>query len=117
MSTVSLMPWDHTLVIIICLREFSKSLTDRAYTWYTTLAQGFIYSWEDLSSRLCKKYFQHEERVTTTQLNNTRQKHGEDPVDFVRGSGIWLWTAMIRMMKKCLLKFILATLWQITESI
>ncbi|CAL2239048.1 unnamed protein product [Prunus armeniaca] len=25
----------------------------------------------------------HEERVTTTQLNNIRQKHGEDPVDFV----------------------------------
>ncbi|CAL2248228.1 unnamed protein product [Prunus armeniaca] len=66
------------------LREFSKSLTDRAYTWYTTLAPGSISSWEDLASRFCKKYFQHEERVTTTQLNNTRQKHGEDPVDFVR---------------------------------
>ncbi|CAL9001484.1 unnamed protein product [Prunus brigantina] len=29
------------------LREFSKSLTDRAYTWYTTLALGSIYG-EDL---------------------------------------------------------------------
>ncbi|CAL8988480.1 unnamed protein product [Prunus brigantina] len=66
------------------LREFSKSLTDRAYTWYTTLAPGSVRSWEDLASRFCKRYFQHEERVTTTQLNNTRQKHGEDPVDFVR---------------------------------
>ncbi|CAL9005414.1 unnamed protein product, partial [Prunus brigantina] len=66
------------------LREFSKSLTDRAYTWYTTLAPGSVRSWEDLASRFCKRYFQHEERVTTTQLNNTRQKHGEDPVNFVR---------------------------------
>ncbi|VVA39546.1 PREDICTED: retrotransposon, partial [Prunus dulcis] len=66
------------------LREFSKSLTDRAYTWYTTLAPGSIRSWDDLAGRVCKKYFQHEERVTTTQLNNTRQKYGEDPVDFVR---------------------------------
>ncbi|CAL2247408.1 unnamed protein product [Prunus armeniaca] len=66
------------------LREFSKSLTDRAYTWYTTLAPGSMHSWDDLASRFCKKYFQHEERVTTTQLNNTRQKQGEDPVDFVR---------------------------------
>ncbi|CAL8175767.1 unnamed protein product [Prunus armeniaca] len=41
-------------------------------------------SWDDLASRFCKKYFQHEEKVTTTQLNNTRQKQGEDPVDFVR---------------------------------
>ncbi|CAL2247644.1 unnamed protein product [Prunus armeniaca] len=59
------------------LREFSKSLTDRAYTWYTTLAPASLI-------RFCKKYFQHEERVTTTQLNNTRQKQGEDLVDFVR---------------------------------
>ncbi|CAL9012398.1 unnamed protein product, partial [Prunus brigantina] len=66
------------------LREFSKSLTDRAYTWYTTLAPGSVRSWEDLASRFCKRYFQHEERVTTTQLNNTRQKYGEDPVNFVR---------------------------------
>ncbi|CAL2224578.1 unnamed protein product [Prunus armeniaca] len=48
------------------LREFSKSLTDRAYTWYTTLAPGT-----------------HEERVTIIQLNYTRQKYGEDLVDFV----------------------------------
>ncbi|CAL2229503.1 unnamed protein product [Prunus armeniaca] len=66
------------------LREFSKSLADRAYTWYTTLAPGSMHSWDELASRFCKKYFQHEERVTTTQLNNTRQKQGEDPVDFVR---------------------------------
>ncbi|CAL8163040.1 unnamed protein product [Prunus armeniaca] len=66
------------------LQEFLKSLTDHAYTWYTTLAPGYVCSWEDLASRFCKKYFQHGERVTTTQLNNTRQKHGEDPVDFVR---------------------------------
>ncbi|CAL8098459.1 unnamed protein product [Prunus armeniaca] len=65
------------------LREFSKSLTDRAYTWYTTLAPSSVCSREDLASRFRKKYF-HEERVTTTQLINTRQKHGEDPVDFVR---------------------------------
>ncbi|KAI5335496.1 hypothetical protein L3X38_025629 [Prunus dulcis] len=64
-------------------REFSKSITNHAYTWYTTLMPGSIRSWEDLASMFCKKYFQHEERVTTTQLNNTRQKYGEDPVDFV----------------------------------
>ncbi|CAL2231366.1 unnamed protein product [Prunus armeniaca] len=38
----------------------------------------------DLASRFCKKYFQHEERVTTTQLNSTCQKHVEVPVDFMR---------------------------------
>ncbi|CAL9021274.1 unnamed protein product [Prunus brigantina] len=38
---------DHNL----CLREFSKSLTDRAYTWYTTLAPGSVCNWEDLASK------------------------------------------------------------------
>ncbi|CAL9011538.1 unnamed protein product [Prunus brigantina] len=33
------------------LIEFLKSLTDCAYTWYTTLALGFIRSWENLASR------------------------------------------------------------------
>ena len=66
------------------LREFSKSLTDRAYTWYTTLVAGLVRSWEDLASRFCKKYFEHEERVTITQLNYTRQRAGENLVNFVR---------------------------------
>ncbi|KAH0992108.1 hypothetical protein GBA52_003591 [Prunus armeniaca] len=48
-----------------------------------TLAPGTVRSYEDLASRFFKKYFQHEERVTIIQLNNTCQKHGEDPVDFV----------------------------------
>ncbi|KAM2174790.1 hypothetical protein ACFX1Q_034276 [Malus domestica] len=31
------------------LREFSKSLINRAYTWYTTLALGSIGTWEELA--------------------------------------------------------------------
>ncbi|KAK9932278.1 hypothetical protein M0R45_019524 [Rubus argutus] len=65
------------------LREFLKSLTDRAYTWYTTLAAGSVRTWEELASKFCKKYFEHEERVTITQLNYTRQRAGENLVDFV----------------------------------
>ena len=28
----------------LCLREFNKSLVDKAYTWYTTLRPGSIKS-------------------------------------------------------------------------
>ncbi|KAK9911759.1 hypothetical protein M0R45_035650 [Rubus argutus] len=66
------------------LREFSKTLTDRAYTWYTTLAPGSIHTWEDMASKFCKKYFEHEERVTISQLNATRQRSGENLIEFVR---------------------------------
>lgn len=38
---------------------------------------------EESASKFCKKYFQHEDRATTTQLNNTRQKHEENPISFV----------------------------------
>ncbi|KAB2633851.1 hypothetical protein D8674_038218 [Pyrus ussuriensis x Pyrus communis] len=32
----------------LCLKELSKSLTDRAYTWYTTLTPGSIQTRKDL---------------------------------------------------------------------
>ncbi|KAK9951340.1 hypothetical protein M0R45_006790 [Rubus argutus] len=56
----------HAGVHNLRLHEFSKSLTDRAYTWYTTLAVGSVRTWEELTSKFCKKYFEHEERVAIT---------------------------------------------------
>ena len=32
----------------LCLREFAKSLVDRAYTWYTTLRPGSIKTWDEM---------------------------------------------------------------------
>ncbi|GKV03858.1 hypothetical protein SLEP1_g16100 [Rubroshorea leprosula] len=32
----------------LCLCEFSKSLSDKAYTWYTTLLPGSIRSWDEM---------------------------------------------------------------------
>ena len=43
------------------LCEFSKSLTDHAYTWYTNLAPGSITSWEDMVPKFYNKFFQVEE--------------------------------------------------------
>ncbi|KAL6126261.1 hypothetical protein ACLB2K_074312 [Fragaria x ananassa] len=37
-----------------------------------------------MADKFCRKYFQHEERVTIAQLNNTRQRAGENLVEFVR---------------------------------
>uniref|UniRef100_A0A2N9FLD6 Integrase catalytic domain-containing protein n=1 Tax=Fagus sylvatica TaxID=28930 RepID=A0A2N9FLD6_FAGSY len=41
----------------LCLLEFSKSLVDRAYTWYAMLPEGFIRDWEDMVESFCSKYF------------------------------------------------------------
>uniref|UniRef100_A0A2N9I4R3 Integrase catalytic domain-containing protein n=2 Tax=Pentapetalae TaxID=1437201 RepID=A0A2N9I4R3_FAGSY len=68
----------------LCLREFSKSLEDRAYTWYTTLSPGSVRSWDDMVEMFCGKYFQAEEKVTLVNLHGTKQGNGEDLVKFAQ---------------------------------
>ena len=67
----------------LCLREFSKSLTDRAYTWYSTLQPNSIPTWEDMEESFCTKYFHGEEKVTIITLHNTKQKPSEGLLDFI----------------------------------
>ena len=54
------------------LREFSKSLVDKAYTWYTVLPTGFIRTWEDMVESFCRKYFHVEENITLVNLHGTK---------------------------------------------
>ena len=68
----------------LCLREFSKSLTDRAYIWYSTLQPNSIPTWEDMVESFCIKYFHGEEKVTIITLHNLKQKPSEWLIDFIR---------------------------------
>ena len=68
----------------LCLREFSKSLTDRAYTWYSTLQPNSIPIWKDMVESFCTKYFHGEEKVTIITLHNSKQKPSEGLLDFIR---------------------------------
>ena len=47
----------------LCLREFAKSLVDKAYTWYTTLKPRSIKTWDKLMERFCAKYYSGEDKV------------------------------------------------------
>ena len=67
----------------LCLRAFSKSLNDRAYTWYTTLPPGSVRSWDDMVEMFCGKYFQAEEKVTLVNLHGTKQGNGEDVLKYI----------------------------------
>lgn len=60
------------------LREFSKSLTDRAYTWYLSLKLGTIQDWEHMVSAFNTKFFFPEAKYTLAELGHTRQYAGED---------------------------------------
>ena len=48
----------------LCLREFSKSLCDRAYTLYTDLKLGSILTWDDMVDVFCTEYFRGEAAKT-----------------------------------------------------
>ena len=52
----------------LCLREFAKSLVDRAYTWYTTLRLGSIKTCDDMMERFCAKYYPSEDKVAFQSL-------------------------------------------------
>jgi hypothetical protein len=67
----------------LCLREFSKSLVDRAYTWYTVLPAGSIRTWEDMVESFCGKYFHVEEKITLVNLHDTKQQIGVDLVKYI----------------------------------
>ena len=69
----------------LCLREFSKSLINRAYTWYSTLQRGSIATWDDMVESFYSKYFHGEEKVIILTLHNTKQKSSEGLLDFIRG--------------------------------
>jgi hypothetical protein len=67
----------------LCLREFSKSLDDKAYTWYTTLPPGSVKVWEDMVELFCGKYFQTKEKITLVNLHTTKQVSGEDLLRYI----------------------------------
>jgi len=68
----------------LCLREFSKSLYDRAHTWYTGLKTGSIPTWDDIVDVICTKYFQGEDTVTLATLQGTKQRSGEDLMEYIK---------------------------------
>jgi hypothetical protein len=67
----------------LCLREFSKSLDDRAYTWCTTLPPRSVKTWEDMVKLFCGKYFQAKEKITLVNLHTTKKVSGEDLLHYI----------------------------------
>jgi hypothetical protein len=68
----------------LCLREFSKSLIDRAYIWYATLQPTSVKTWDDMVEMFCGKFFRVKERVTLHTLHSVKQEVGEGLLDFIK---------------------------------
>ena len=68
----------------LCLREFAKSLVDKAYTWYTTLRPRSIKIWDHMMETFCAKYYPNEDKVTFQSLQMVKQRPGDNPVQFIK---------------------------------
>ena len=66
------------------LREFSKSLCNWAYTWYISLKSRSIPTWDDMVDVFCTKYFYGEETVMLATLQATKQRNGEDLMEYIK---------------------------------
>ena len=67
-----------------CLREFSKSLCNRAYTWYIGLKSGSNPTWDNMVDIFCTKYFHEEETITLATLQATKQRNGENSMEYIK---------------------------------
>src|SRR5262249_5256716 len=65
------------------LKEFSKSLTEKAYTWYVNLPPGSVDSWATMCKMFLEKFFSTQERVTLTDMGRIRKKPKEDLMDYI----------------------------------
>ena len=66
------------------LREFSKSLTGKAYTWYSKLAPESVPSWEEMVTAFCGKFLESHPIVHIMDLGRVKQHANEDAVTFVK---------------------------------
>ncbi|XP_026433779.1 uncharacterized protein LOC113331266 [Papaver somniferum] len=62
----------------LCMREFPKSLTDNAFTWYDNLKPGSISSWPSMVQLFLKKFYSAQRRVTAIDLGRCTQRVGEE---------------------------------------
>ena len=65
------------------LREFSKSLTGKAYSWFVNLPANSIKTWEELVSEFCTKFFIVEPKLGIADLADDPQKKNEPLADYV----------------------------------
>ena len=68
----------------LCFHEFSKSLCDCAYTWYTGSKPGSIPIWDDMVDVFNRKYFYEEETITLTTLEGTKQRSDEGHTEYIK---------------------------------
>ena len=64
--------------------SFPNHYVTGAYTWYIGLNPGSIPIWDDMVDVFCTKYFHREETVTLVTLQATKQRNGENLIEYIK---------------------------------
>jgi hypothetical protein len=66
------------------IRYFPLSLTDPAFTWFTSLLSHSICSWKDLEQKFHAHYYTGSNEKRLIDLTTLRQRNSETPMEFLR---------------------------------
>ncbi|XP_026459711.1 uncharacterized protein LOC113360416 [Papaver somniferum] len=67
----------------LCLKEFPKSLTGTAFTWYDNLKAESIDSWMTMISLFLGKFYSAKRKSTLIDLSRNGQRMGEEIVKYI----------------------------------
>ena len=74
----------HGSDLCLRLREFLKSLTGRAFTWYSKLKHASISTWDEMATEFCNKFLEEEAAIHVMDLGRVRQRIGKNLVTFIK---------------------------------
>jgi hypothetical protein len=63
---------------------FPLSLSGTAFTWFTSLARNFIFSWVQLEQKFYEYFYSDNTELRLSHLTTIKQKHNETTTDYIR---------------------------------
>jgi hypothetical protein len=66
------------------LRIFSLSLSGNTFTWFTSLALNFIFTWAQLEQKIHEYFYSGDTKLRLSNLTGIKQKHNETVTDYIR---------------------------------
>jgi hypothetical protein len=66
------------------LRMLPLSLSDTAFTWFTSLAPNSIFTWAQLEQKICEYFYSGDTELRLSHLTIIKQKYNEPVADYIR---------------------------------
>jgi hypothetical protein len=66
------------------MRIFPLSLSDTAFTWFTSLALNSIFTWAQLEQKFHEYFYSRDTELRLSHLTAIKQKHTESIADYIR---------------------------------